>query len=340
MRLFITLLLVTVYSFAGAQVQSDCTIPELLRSTYDRDVKGLAMKRMQAQNSPDNLLIEIPTSVQDSIYEGMAAILNTMSEIPEADSVFNLYCVHDNAISPAVFGMIIGVDTDSPIATAWDNGNTFTGNAILDTLLADHGFVLQSYLSFGAGVLYSNEIWNIAAIADSLSGSVPGIEYVEPDFLIGGAGRIEYSTDEAGNRFYAFRYEWNDCFDGCDNFYTWNFTVAPDCSVTFTGIEEGGVFGLEGLPEPANCNLFTDTDEVLTETPILLFPNPGHDQFFYRNAPETATWILYNSLGQQVLSGGTQQRVINTSQLTAGIYWFKMLNENDQVISQQAWIKQ
>lgn len=340
MRLFTTLLLIVFCSTAWAQVPSDCSIPALLRTTYDRDVKGLAMKRMQAQNSPDNRLIEIPAIVQDSIYEGMAAILNTMSEIPEADSVFNLYCVHDNVNSPAVFGMIIGVDTDSPIATAWDNGSTLTGNGILDTLLSDHGFVLQNYLSFGAGVLYSNEIWNIFAIADSLTGSVPGIEYVEPDFLIGGAGRIEYSTDEMSNRYYSFRYEWNDCFDGCDNFYTWNFTVAPDCSVTFTGTEEGGVFGLENLPDPVNCMLFTDTDEVVAERSVVLFPNPGQDQLFFRNAPESGSWTLYNSLGQAVRSGNTRQSVINTEQLSVGMYWFTVQDAKGQLVSQQAWIKQ
>lgn len=340
MRLFTTFLLVVILSPTWAQVASDCTIPELLRTTYDRDVKGLAMKRMQAQNSPDNNIIDIPASVQDSIYEGMAAILNTMDVLPEADSVFNLYCVHDNFSSPAVFGMIIGVDTDSPIAEAWNNGSTFTGNGTLDTLLEEHGFILQSYFSFGAGVLYSDQIWNIFAIGNALVDVVPGIEYVEPDFLIGGAGRIEYNTDDLGNRYYAFRYEWNDCFDGCDNFYTWNFTVSPDCSVTFTGTEEGGVFGLETLPDPTNCMLFTDIEETLVQESIRLFPNPGSDQLFWQDVPGSDAWILYNSLGQLQLQGDAQQQSIDTSRLPSGLYWFKLLNEDGQLIGQQPWVKQ
>ncbi|MEL6658180.1 MAG: T9SS type A sorting domain-containing protein [Bacteroidota bacterium] len=339
MKYLSSLFFVLCYLTTSAQVPSNCSVPEALRTFYDQDVKGLAMKRMQAQNSPDNALIEIPASVQDSIFEGLAAILNVMNELPQADSAFNLYCVHDVVNSPAVFGMIIGVDTNSPIAAAWQAGNTLTGNEILDTLLAQHNFSLQSYFSFGAGVLYSDQIWNIFALADSISNSVPGIEYVEPDLLIGGAGQIGYNTDDNGDRFYEFRYEWNDCFDGCDNFYTWRFSVTPDCDVTFLGSDEGGVFGTQPLPDPVNCMLFTNTENVIPEHALQLYPNPGTDWFSWKNAPLEGSWQLYNSTGQLVRSGNWSQDQVDTPNLASGVYWLKLINPQGQFLGQKSWIK-
>ncbi|MEL7421830.1 MAG: T9SS type A sorting domain-containing protein [Bacteroidota bacterium] len=339
MKYLSSLFFVLCYLTTSAQVPSNCSVPEALRTFYDQDVKGLAMKRMQAQNSPDNALIEIPASVQDSIFEGLAAILNVMNELPQADSAFNLYCVHDVVNSPAVFGMIIGVDTNSPIAAAWQAGNTLTGNEILDTLLAQHNFSLQSYFSFGAGVLYSDQIWNIFALADSISNSVPGIEYVEPDLLIGGAGQIGYNTDDNGDRLYEFRYEWNDCFDGCDNFYTWRFSVTPDCDVTFLGSDEGGVFGTQPLPDPVNCMLFTNTENVIPEHALQLYPNPGTDWFSWKNAPLEGSWQLYNSTGQLVRSGNWSQDQVDTPNLASGVYWLKLINPQGQFLGQKSWIK-
>lgn len=333
-----------LYLFLGltlaAQVSSDCTIPDVLREAYDRDVKGLAIKYMQATNSPDNALIEIPQSLQDSILEGMAAILNASQEMLQADSALNRYCVHDNANSPALYGFIIGVDTDSPIAQAWSEGNTLSGNAILDTLLLNYNFTFQNYFSFGAAVFYTDQILNLLALADSITNSVPGILYGEPDHLIGGAGRIGYNIDEPGNRFYEFRYEWNDCFDGCDNFYSWSFQVTPACEVIFTGNDEGGAFGIEPLPTPLDCMLFTDTDNPKGKDQFLLFPNPGKDQLNWKNAPEQGSWTLYNNLGQPVRAGTWSTAGPDTHQLPAGLYWFRVFNESGVPLFQKPWIKQ
>lgn len=326
--------------FAGwSQIPSDCSIPEVLREAYDRDVKGLAIKRMQDQNSPDNASIEIPTTVQDSILEGMAAIFNLSNELPEADSVFNRYCVHDNANSPALFGFIIGVDTDSPIAQAWAQGTTLTGNAILDNLLTTYNFTLQSYISFGAGVLYTDQYLNLFALADSITASVPGISYGEPDYFIGGGGRINYSTDQAGNRFYEFRYEWNDCFDGCDNFYSWFFTVDTDCSVTFTGTDEGGFFGIEDLPAPTDCQLTTGVENPGLFPDFQLFPNPTGKHLFWQAAPQNGFWQIHNAQGQLMQRGQWSANGVNVTRWPAGLYFLSGYLDNGEKVLQKAWVK-
>lgn len=338
-NLFVILLLLCLPFGGWSQIPSDCSIPEVLREAYDRDVKGMAIKRMLAQNSPDNASIEIPTTVQDSILEGMAAIFNLSNQLPEADSVFNRYCVHDNFGSPALLGFIIGVDTNSPIAQAWAQGSTLTGNTILDNLLTTYNFTLQSYISFGAGVLYTDQYLNLFALADSITASVPGVSYAEPDYIIGNAGRINYSTDEAGNRFYEFRYEWNDCFDGCDNFYSWFFTVAPDCSVTFTGTDEGGFFGIEDLPPPTDCQLTTGVKDLILFPDFQLFPNPTNNTLHWQAAPEHGFWQIHNAQGQLLQRGQWSSQAIEVSRWPAGIYHFSGYLPNGEKVLDSTWVK-
>jgi hypothetical protein len=315
-----------------AQEPSSCSIPDELRQAYDQDVKGLVIKRMQSLNSPElTSSIEIPQIWQDSIMEGLAAIYNLSPTLPQADSVFNRYCVHDNFSSPVSYGMIIGVDPESSIAQAWDAGQTTTGNTIVDNLLADYNFTVQNYFSFGAAVFQSDKLVNIFAISDSLTSSVPAISYAEPDYLIGGAGRIQYATIETGARIYTFFYEWNDCFDGCDNYYSWQFEVRPDCSVLFLGTDTDGFFGIEPLPAPVNCMLMSDI-----ETPdhhnrqLRLYPNPAKTQLFFSNAPPNGQWQMLDSTGKHIATGHFQSGSIEVSGLPKGIYFLKWQNREGQ----------
>jgi hypothetical protein len=272
--------------------------------------------------------------------EGMAAIFNLSSDLPEADSVFNRYCIHDNFGSPALYGFIVGVDTDSPIAQAWANGNTLTGNAILDNLLTTYNFSLESYISFGAGVFFTDQIINLFALADSITASVPGVLYAEPNYIIGTAGRINYNVDQNNNRLYEFRYEWNDCFDGCDNFYSWFFTVTPACEVIFTGTDEGGFFGIEDLPMPTNCQLTTRTESIPTYADFSLFPNPSSHTLHWMSAPTTGYWQIYNAQGILMQKGEWSLGNLDVSGWPSGIYWFCGYQTNGKLITSKAWVKQ
>ena len=337
-RIALTLCSFLIYCNAYTQIQSDCAVPPEMAEAYDKDVKGLVIKRMQALNSPDQALIEIPQIWQDSILEGMAAIFNA-PDLPERDSVFDLYCVHDVATSPALLGFIIGVETNTPMAQAWENGELLTGNAILDTLLVKYNFELTNYFSFGGGVFYTDRIINLFALADSIVNSVPGVTYGEPDYLIGGAGRIEYATDAEGNRFFDFRFEWNDCFDGCDNFYTWKFGVTPDCQVEFLGTEEGGFFGIEDLPEPVNCML-TDIEPFPGASYVIkIFPNPVRDQLYFSGPKPDTQWQIFDALGRLKKTGNAAQQNINLTELPSGAYWLRWLNDYGKVLDIQPLIK-
>ena len=318
----LTLFLLMLFQTFHAQVPSSCDVPSVLREAYERDVKGLVLQRMQELNSPDYGLIEIPQSWQDSILEGMAAILQ--APLPESDSVFNRYCVHHAANNPVVYGLIIGVGTESAIAQAWKAGNTLTGNALLDNLLTTYGFTLENYLSsIGAGVLQTDRLLNLFALADSIVGNVQGVAYAEPNYLIGGAGSIFYDVDQTGNRYFDFQFEWNDCFDGCDSRYTWKFRVAPDCAVEFLGTEAWGVYGIEPLPDPVNCMLSTAADEPAEDAAFSLFPNPADSQLNFKNPPAGGNWRLLDATGRLLEEGLFLGQPVGISHLAPGAYWLQ-----------------
>ncbi len=315
-----------------AQVNSSCNVPIELEQAYDRDVKSLAMKRMNALNSPDYNKIEIPQSWQDTIFEAIAAVYNA-TELPQRDSVFNLYCVHDVAISPISTGFLVGVDTESAIGAAWDAGNTLTGNNYLDSMLTEYNFTLTNYISsIGAGVLQTDQLLNLYALGNDLAANVPAVQYGEPDFLIGGAGRITFDIDNMGNRLLDFRFEWNDCFDGCDNYYTWKFQVTPDCQVEYLGFEEFGFFGVEELPDPVNCMLTDIADPI--EERVTVFPNPFKESIQIKNVAPNQAWRLFDAQGQLLRTGQVHDGQISTTDLPKGLYLLQLRQQTYRLIRQ------
>ena len=115
--------------------------------------------------------------------------------------------------------------------------------------------------------------------------------------------------------------------------------MAPDCTVTFLGSEEGGVFGTQPLPDPTNCLLFTDTENLLPENPLQLFPNPGRDWFSWKNAPDEGSWQLYNNTGQLIHEGSWQEQQLDTQNLPQGVYWLRFVSPQGQLLGQKAWVK-
>ncbi len=331
MRTLSTLLiLLTTFSLSGQFVDSDCTVPPELLEAYDRDVKGLVVKRMQGLESSDFNEVIIPQEWQDSIMEGLAAIYNAV-ELPQRDSVFNIYCVHDNSFTPMVPSLIVGVNTDSTWVQAWADGNTLTGFAPIDDLLQEYNLTLESYSSFGFAVLQTDSLYNMYALGNLLANSVPGIEYGEPNFIIGLASSIEYQLFE-NERIYLFFYEWNDCFDGCDNFYSWRFLVTPDCRVEFRGSDTGGAFGPEPLPPPTNCNISTSVVHRQLQQNVEVMPNPAHNIIQIQvDNPVGLSAGLFDAFGrlirQQSLEANLQ---LDVHDLPAGLYFLRISNEEER----------
>src|ERR1043165_5412263 len=107
----IILLFVLLCNMVHAQIPSDCTVPQLLSNIFERDIKNMAIRRMFEVQSADTAFVNIPQVWIDTVAEGLAAILNAAS-IPQRDSIFNMYCVHDNTTPMEVYnGILVHVDT-------------------------------------------------------------------------------------------------------------------------------------------------------------------------------------------------------------------------------------
>lgn len=262
-----------------AQTPSSCTVPQLLFNVYERDIKDLAIRRMYSVHHADTSQIRIPRVHIDSVAEGMAAIFNAVS-IPERDSVFNMYCVHDNTTSYDIYpGLLVKVDTNYVWTHAWRNLITLTGNGFIDSLMNEYHYSVAQFFHWIIGeyaLLHTDSLWNIYAMIDTLR-TEPGVIGAEPDAIFGLAGKMDY-TANGTEKYYHFYFEFNDCFDGCDNYRNWHFRVNTDCSVDYLGFTDWGVFGISPLPAPVNCNTFSGMQSYLIDDNFSVYPNPVQDR--------------------------------------------------------------
>jgi hypothetical protein len=338
-KIYIFILLSFCLAPTFAQVPSDCTIPQILSGVYERDIKNMVIRRMYENQHADTSLIAIPQNELDTVEEGLAAIFNATS-IPQRDSIFNLYCVHDNTTMMQVYnGLLVQVDTSYAWTDAWQNLVSITGNPTVDSLLVNYDIIINQFYNFSFGnyaLLHTDSLWNTYALIDSLE-TIPGIIYAEPDAIIGGAGKIIFSR--VGNaRYYDFYFEFNDCFDGCDNYRDWKYKVNPDCSVEYLGYEDWGAFGIQPLPAPLNCNVFVAVQEKNNEINFQISPNPANDMVIINwnnEFKKKVDLVLYNIQGtevKRVMNAGNKEIKIDISRLPAGTYVLNLYEKN-QVIA-------
>jgi hypothetical protein len=325
-NMILALLLVAGLQFSyGQPLPASCDpLPELV-TLYTWDVRNLTLRRMWEVQSPDTALVSIPIAWQDTVMGGLAAIHNAFI-LPERDSVFNLYCVHDLASSGLFITkeIMVFVDTNYLWTDAWQNLITFTGNPQVDTLMTKYDLEVIEFYNFSFGnmaLLATDSLWNVYALTDSLE-MIPGVEYGEPNQLIGAAGRIIYN--KTGNeRYYTFWFQWNDCFDGCDNAHAWKFKVYEDCSVDFLGTEDWGVFGILPLPAPTDCNMLTGTTEIeSTEKDYALYPNPVEGELILTSPDEKYTQVkMYDFTGKMIVHENFIKTLrLDFSDVQSGIY--------------------
>jgi hypothetical protein len=322
----------------NAQVTSSCSVPPALWTHYELDIKNLTLGRMYQLQTPDTAFIHIPQAWTDTVAQGLAAILNA-SSIPEVDSVFNLYCVHDvNDWYVAGNSIMVRVDLNYPWTQAWQNLSSMTGNPFIDTMMVHYDLQVTYFYNWAIGdyaILETDSIWNIYALMDSLE-TEPGVISSELNSMIGGAGHIAYSKIGV-DRYYEFYFEFNDCFDGCDNYHNWRFRVGPDCSVEYLGFVDWGFFSIQPLPPPLNCNAFVSVKENSSEGSFTVYPNP---------ASATATVIMKNKAGNRVLitlfnaegkevktiSEITRDEIkIDMSDLSQGLYIFRIYQDGQPI---------
>jgi hypothetical protein len=338
MRKIVILLLVFLSLSQGFSqiVPSSCNTPYLLNSIYEPDLKNLALRRLFELQSPDTATVKIPEFWIDTIREGMSAIVNAGS-LPQRDSIFNLYCVHDNAPNNIFIYKEIMVFVDTSIAwtQAWQNMQTLTGNIVIDNLMTQFGYQIVQFNNFSFGsmaLIHTDSLWNINAVINQLE-AVQGVIFAESNAIIGTAGRIAYQKIGT-TRFYNFVFEWNDCFDGCDNSRTWRYRVFEDCSVEFLGIVDWGVFGIEPLPAPINCNVFTGFPEHPDpNSGFRVYPVPATEYLHIQNPGSAIVRIqFFNVNGRLILEKNQSEiEIVNISELKNGFYQALFFTETGEL---------
>lgn len=326
------LMIVSLQVSQAQIVPSSCTPTDVLIDYYTWDIRNLTLRRMFQLNSPDTALVRIPQAWQDTIMEGMAAISN-VTAIPERDSVFNLYCVHDLVSSPHAITkeLMVSVDTSYAWTQAWQNIEALTGDPMIDTIITRYALEVSEFYNWSfasVALLATDSLWNIYALIDSLQ-AVPGVNYAEPNYMIGTAGLILYQKT-GSDRYFDFWFQWNDCFDGCDNAHAWKFKVYEDCSVEYLGFEDWWVFDYLPLPAPENCDLFSATGENQADDDFKIFPNPASDRItLIADNRKRSGYSITDLTGRIIRTGSfTEQVVLEIADLPAG-YYLLLVNQGD-----------
>lgn len=74
-------------------------------------------------------------------------------------------------------------------------------------------------------------------------------------------------------------------------------------------------------------------DEITESSDVTLYPNPTNDQFTIVSKEAIKQVELYDITGRNLMT--SNQKTIDISHLTSGIYWVKIINENGKSISKK-----
>jgi hypothetical protein len=173
----------------------------------------------------------------------------------------------------------------------------------------------------GTGVYRSTDFGANWAL---LSGGLPTSSYrgfASNDQLIvaGSFGRgVFYSTNNGDS--------WTQINSGLTD--TTIFDLALNDNYLIAATNTQGVFRFPLMA------LFSGTEQLNSNEPIILYPNPTKNQLNFQlsTKQETACYVIYNYFGQEVGNGSLNNGAnsIDTSPLKAGVYYLKIGDEISQ----------
>jgi hypothetical protein len=306
-----------------AQVQSTCETTSALEYYYKYDVPDLAINRMFASNSPDTNQIAIPPVYLDSIWNGLSAIFNALS-IPERDSIFDIYCIHNTSYHTKMLlpHIYVSVDTSVSWTSNWLDGEIVTGLTDLDGFISNYNYSIYSTNpNYATVVLYSDSIINPYAICDSLI-SFSGIDAAGPYPTTIDGNKIQYDVD-GEYQYFTFTLSWGDCYAGCIHNHKWKFRVHfSNCTVEYLGLESNTN---TNLPVPLNCNITSINNTEINPNAIAVFPNPSKGMIKIKGK-EIENIKIINGFGQMLnsIKPYSNLTTINIQDLIPGIYLLKI----------------
>lgn len=309
-------------------LSQNCEVNPILADYYEKDVKHLAILRMEMFDALELSNPEISQVWQDTIWEGLAAIFN--ADFLARDEVFDQYCIHHDSWSTGDFlriteKMVVLIDSSASWQQNWIDGIITTDHPIIDSLLFKYGFEeVRPWISSSTTkfTLTTNRFLNVRPIADSLE-TVAEVLIAEPKSNFGGSRQIRYQNNN-GIRTYDFIIGYGDCFNGCIFNYGWRFQVDESCNASFAG-NWGSNDGNE-FPPPLNCDIsqITSNRNEMDNTQIQIYPNPSENQItIFKNdgQDEILEYKMIDFLGNEIQKGTIiNGQNLNINHLPIGCY--------------------
>lgn len=211
-------------------------LPGAVRDAYTEDAVRLAIRLLEAENSPARNDVKPPATLVNTLLGALARV-HAFSH-PARDTVVAVHRIHTFP-RPATREIMVRVDTALAWSGAWRAGNALTGNPAVDSLVTRHGLTVRQFhywdVTGPVAVLRSAEPLNAAALATRFA-ALPGVAWAEPNSVGGDGNDIRVSRHGAGWRL-DYSVGWGDCPAGCINRRTWSFAVsgAPGGGVQFLG---------------------------------------------------------------------------------------------------------
>jgi hypothetical protein len=327
-----------LYSYA--QIPSSCNRSAAFNSSFDEDVRELAILDMLASGTADTSSVGVLPSYSEPIFRALAAVANTSNTLSQADSIFNLYCIHnDREINNiANYDLLVSLDPNVPWTADWLNLITPSGNTAIDSLLSGQPYSIRKPFSFSPNLvlLTFDSIVNIKPIIQLLTG-MSGVNYAEGNPLVGDRNYITHT--KVGNSSYlSFRLGWDDCPSSCIKERMWTFSVdQTTCSVSYIAVSGNNVTDYNNSPPfQPNCNILLSNKTIpSTAQTIQVYPNPTTNILHIEGASQHIQ--LYNAMGSLVLQQAvnTTNTTLNLEFLPKGIYLLVVDNQSTQKVVKQ-----
>lgn len=287
-----------------------CTGADSVLAMYRDDADRIAIAKTFQNGTTwmDSVAID-PVPAQTALA-ALVAVYNSAS--PQRDTVVDLLDIHIYPHIP-LRSVILSADTSLDWVHQLVAGNIPTGNATIDNLMQQYdvvdvnpwNWIVDATQEF---TFTTGTNWNLLPLTH-LFEQIPGVHYCVVNGTVGDGDRITDSVF-AEHVEITYSYGWGDCPAGCGGFYSWVFSVAPDCSVQFLGSYGQSPFITTEVPEPVPGQ-------------NRAWPNPADDVLHLPAPLRQGQWVLYGGDGRLLGAPLVQGGGIAVGGLPPGSYWLR-----------------